>query len=73
MEFDAELSDLIGLIYECALDHKLWHATLGQICERMEAHIADLSVFDAASGQILLSVPYNWSDDLLALVHQHAH
>jgi DNA-binding CsgD family transcriptional regulator len=50
------LSDLIGLIYDCALDPSLWPVALAEIRDRLGFAHATLSLQTMPSGQVLLNV-----------------
>lgn len=51
-----ELSELIGAIYDCALDPSLWEATLTRLTARLELHNSGLAIQDMPSGEPLLIV-----------------
>jgi DNA-binding CsgD family transcriptional regulator/PAS domain-containing protein len=46
-----ELSDLIGAIYDCAVDPALWPATIGRICGALRCVASQLYLFDRAAGR----------------------
>ena len=73
MQFDNEFSDLVGLIYDCALDQSLWRSVLEQICNEMDGYMADLTVFDAVSGETRLVTTFNMEDAFLEIVARNAH
>ncbi len=52
----ATLSDLIGLIYDCALDPALWPVALARIRDELGFAHATLSLQTMPSGQVLLNV-----------------
>jgi len=60
------LSELIGAIYDCAIDPQNWRPTLENIRVRLGAENAALSVVDLKSRRFLLSfldnVPRTWAD-----------
>lgn len=62
----ADMSDLIGLIYDCALDPDLWPATLARLKDRLGFIHATLSLQEMPSGRVLLNVtsgiPSPWSE-----------
>ncbi|WP_198370442.1 helix-turn-helix transcriptional regulator [Roseomonas rosulenta] len=46
-----DLSDLIGAIYDCAVDPALWPATIGRICGVLRCVASQLYLFDRAAGR----------------------
>src|SRR5690349_11835248 len=67
MKPDEAFSDLIGSIYDCALDMSLWPATLGEITEALGGVMADLIVSHPLERAQTYAVHYNWPEDQLAL------
>ncbi|ODT83759.1 MAG: hypothetical protein ABS76_02285 [Pelagibacterium sp. SCN 64-44] len=49
------LSELIGLIYDCALDPDLWPAAMEAICARLNLRTGVISLIDMARGHPLLA------------------
>ncbi len=60
------LSDLIGRIYDCALDPARWPDVLADINRRLDFVQATLTLQAMPSGAVLLSVASGISDDWLA-------
>jgi DNA-binding CsgD family transcriptional regulator len=50
------ISNLIGLIYDCALDPERWPETLTQIHRAMDFAVASLSLLELSSGKVPLMV-----------------
>jgi DNA-binding CsgD family transcriptional regulator len=50
-----DLSDLIGAIYDCAVDPALWPATIGRICGVLRCVASQLYLFDRAAGRNLFA------------------
>ncbi len=48
------LSDLIGSIYDCALDPSRWEQTLADIKDALDCHILNLSLIDLRHHRLLL-------------------
>ncbi|WP_262272418.1 helix-turn-helix transcriptional regulator [Microvirga yunnanensis] len=71
MEPDRELSDLIGRIYDCALDGSLWPDVLARITEALDGVMADLSVVDPLAGNGRVTAFHNWPQDVLELAMAH--
>lgn len=61
-----ELSQLIGAIYDCALDPSLWEATLTRLTERLQLHNSVLAMQAMPSGDPLLLVSTGMSEDYRA-------
>jgi DNA-binding CsgD family transcriptional regulator len=71
MKPDREFSDLIGRIYDCALDSGLWPGVLARIAESLDAVMADLSVVDPLAGTGRIAAFHNWPQDVLELAVTH--
>jgi DNA-binding CsgD family transcriptional regulator/PAS domain-containing protein len=58
------LSELIGSIYDCALDPDLWEPTLGCIRDALGCQNAQLHLSDLRSNRLLISkvVGFEWTD-----------
>lgn len=54
-----QLSDLVGSIYECALDPAGWNGTLKQICEAVGGDAAALAIQHLVRMQSIFEVEYN--------------
>jgi DNA-binding CsgD family transcriptional regulator/PAS domain-containing protein len=72
MKPDEAFSDLIGRIYECALDTSLWPAVLGQITAALGGIMADLIVSHPLEPRQVTAALYNWPDELVVLVQANA-
>jgi DNA-binding CsgD family transcriptional regulator/PAS domain-containing protein len=57
----AELSDLIGAIYDCAIEPARWPATIGRICGAIDCVASQLYLFDRAAGRNLFAS--GWGED----------
>lgn len=71
MKPDREFSDLIGRIYDCALDSSLWPEALARITEALDGVMGDLSVVDPLAGTLRLAAFHNWPQDVLELTMKH--
>ena len=71
MKPDREFSDLIGHIYDCALDNSLWPDVLARISEALDGVMADLSVVDPLHGTSRVAAFHNWPQDVLKLSIEH--
>jgi len=60
----ALLSELIGMVYDCALDPGRWSATLVTISETTRLFSGGLALQALPSGKALLDVPVNFDVDL---------
>jgi DNA-binding CsgD family transcriptional regulator len=72
MKPDEAFSDLIGRIYDCALDTSLWPEALGEITDALGGTMADLVVSHPLERKQVTAALYNWPDDLHALVQANA-
>lgn len=73
MKADGEFSQLVGRIYDCALDNSLWPAVLGEITEAMNGVMGDLTVVDPANNTWYLAARHNWPDDVARLTTENFH
>lgn len=73
MKADEAFSDLIGRVYDCALDRSLWPEVLGEITEALGGVMADLMVHHPLERTQLYSVLYNWPEEQVALAVANAH
>jgi DNA-binding CsgD family transcriptional regulator/PAS domain-containing protein len=64
--FGTVASDLIGLIYDCALDPENWTSALTSFSDAVNGSIATLALADRRQGQIILAKDVGWSADQLA-------
>jgi DNA-binding CsgD family transcriptional regulator len=71
MKPDREFSDLIGRIYDCALDSSLWPNILARITEALDGVTGDLSVVDPLHGISRVAAFHNWPQDVLELATKH--
>ena len=58
MTSNAELSTLIGRIYDCALSPQLWGEVLGDYCELMDAVAASIHTLNPMNGTIGLYIEH---------------
>jgi DNA-binding CsgD family transcriptional regulator len=72
MKPDEAFSDLIGRIYDCALDTRLWPVILGEITDALGGVMADLMVHEPFEPRQIIGAVYNWSDDLVLQVQANA-
>lgn len=68
---DAAFSDLIGRIYDCALDNSFWSEVLGEITELLNGMTGDISVVEPLTGTGRFAVSYNLPDDVRDLLWRH--
>ena len=73
MKPDRAFSDLIGRIYDCALDTTLWSSVLGEITEALGGRMADMIVSHPLEATQKFAVLYNWPEDLAATAMANAH
>lgn len=71
MRPEQEFSDLIGRIYDSALDSSQWPNVLARIADELDAAMADLSVVDPLNGTGVIAAFYNWPQDLLILAMEN--
>lgn len=67
-----ELSAIIGLIYDCALDPTRWDEALAALTEMFDCHGALLVMFDLAQGRAVFSTSRNISPFWLSELDRHA-
>lgn len=67
-----ELSAVIGLIYDCALDPTCWDEALAALTEMFDCHGALLVMFDLAQGRAVFSKSRNISPYWLGELDRHA-
>jgi PAS domain-containing protein len=65
-------SDLIGSIYDCALDPSRWERTLSQVMEAFDCHGITLTLSDLRYGHILLQKAVGLEAPILAQLPKHA-
>lgn len=51
-----EFSQLVGSIYDCALDPALWPGALSELCSALEFRVSSLALQEMPSGRLLLEV-----------------
>ncbi|MEZ0167490.1 helix-turn-helix transcriptional regulator [Microvirga sp. TS319] len=67
MKPDEAFSDLVGHVYDCALDRSLWPAVLRKIAEALGGTMADLMVSHPLERTQKLAAHYNWPEDMMTL------
>src|SRR3954454_9076523 len=72
MKSHQEFSDLVGRIYDCALDTTLWTEVLGEITDAVGGVMADLVISHPLERKQAFAALYNWPDDLPALAMANA-
>jgi class 3 adenylate cyclase/PAS domain-containing protein len=60
------LSDLIGAIYDCALDPSRWPATMEAICAALDFRVAALALQEFPAGKPLMSYTAGFAPEYLA-------
>ncbi|MBQ0822299.1 helix-turn-helix transcriptional regulator [Microvirga sp. HBU67558] len=73
MKPDQAFSDLIGRIYDCALDTSAWPAVLGEITQAFGGVMADLMVHEPFEPRQIIAAVHNWPDELVAKVQANVH
>ncbi|WP_201863601.1 helix-turn-helix transcriptional regulator [Microvirga soli] len=68
MKPDEAFSDLIGRIYDCALDTHLWPTVLGEIAGALGGIMGDLTVVHPLEPKFAVAAVYNWPDELVERV-----
>ncbi|HEY8567181.1 MAG TPA: LuxR C-terminal-related transcriptional regulator [Beijerinckiaceae bacterium] len=68
---DQAFSDLIGRIYDCALDTSRWPEALGEIVGLLRGELGDLTVIHPLTGTFKVAALHNWSDDLLRRMQEN--
>lgn len=61
------LSELIGAIYDCALDPGRWEGALADIADTFECAVVSLTLNDVRHNRFLLNKAAGWEPDLLRL------
>lgn len=61
------LSDLIGSIYDCALDPGRWEPTLSEVADTFECAVVSLTLNDLQENRFLINKAAGWEPDLLRL------
>lgn len=61
------LSELIGAIYDCALDPDRWEATLAEVAEVFECSVVSLTLNDLGQNRFLINKAVGWKPELLRL------
>jgi DNA-binding CsgD family transcriptional regulator/PAS domain-containing protein len=68
MKPDEAFSDLIGRIYDCALDTSVWPTVLGEITQALGGIMGDLTVVHPLEPRMIVAAVHNWPDDLVERV-----
>ncbi len=63
----SRLSELIGSIYDCALDPDRWEATLSEVAEAFDCAVVSLTLNDLRNNRFLINKAAGWEPDLLRL------
>ena len=61
------LSELIGEIYDCALDPGRWEPTLAEVAETFDCAVVSLTLNDLRQNRFLINKAAGWQPDLLQL------
>lgn len=73
MKPDKAFSDLIGRIYDCALDTGLWPEVLAEITDALGGVMGDVSIIDPLAGRLGLAAFHNWPEDVIESLRRHSH
>lgn len=73
MKPDQAFSDLIGRIYDCALDGSLWPSVLAEITHALDGVMGDLTVIDPVAGVYQVKAFHNWPEDVLERAAAYFH
>ncbi len=68
-----EVSDLIGEIYDCALDVSRWPHVLARICDATGAFCAEIQEYNPASGVARFVAHHGWSTESIELTKSYGH
>lgn len=72
MERDQTFNNLVGRVYDCALDPTLWTNVLGEITEAIGGVMANVISADPIQGHQSSILKWNMPEDLAALVLENA-
>ncbi|WP_201833957.1 helix-turn-helix transcriptional regulator [Microvirga zambiensis] len=61
------LSELIGAIYDCALDPGRWEPTLAEVADTFDCAVVSLTLNDLHKNRFLINKAAGWQPDLLQL------
>src|SRR5690349_11092145 len=61
------LSELIGAIYDCALDPSRWEPTLTEVADTFDCAVVSLTLNDLHKNRFLINKAAGWEPDLLRL------
>lgn len=61
------LSELIGAIYDCALDPGRWEGTLADVADTFDCAVASLTLNDLPTNRFLINKAAGWEPELLRL------
>jgi DNA-binding CsgD family transcriptional regulator len=70
---DHAFSELIGRIYDCAIDKSRWAAVLEDICGILKGKFADLIVYDGYTTTAEVGASYGWTPEHLERMARHLH
>ena len=62
------LSELIGSIYDCAIDPELWPQTIGKICGELRCALGVIQLVDLERSQVRFVK--TWNFDMAPLLQQ---
>jgi len=72
MKPDEAFSDLIGRIYDCALDTTLWPKALEGLSDALGGVMADLVIAHPLEPRLIAAAVYNWPDEVVERVQASA-
>jgi DNA-binding CsgD family transcriptional regulator len=73
MQLDEASSALIGRIYDCSLDPRLWPAVLAEIADVIRGETAHLITINPLAGTFQIAALHNWPEDMRKQVRANAH
>ncbi len=73
MSREQALSELIGRIYDCAVDVSRWPGVLGELAEATGSKVADIAVYNMAERTVAMSAYHNYPDWLPPRVMANVH
>lgn len=73
MRADPAFSDLIGRVYDCALDVSRWPGVLEELTAIVRGTMAEIAIYNPINNQSEIAAHWGWPDDLLKLVQDNMH